>query len=153
MVPGRLQEIESKGSILQEEEGSGGRSRLLLHKNHLKDKAVGQHFMTNKHIMEHVENTVMVALFSNTLFSFQPHLGNINAIEVSLALLWNFESYFSWHYSVFPKQVLFVCFSFFFFFNYNMVLTGHFMHFPVTYFERVQQPQEKKITSSRRCQK
>ena len=59
--------------------------------------------MTNKHIMEHVENTVMVALFSNTLFSFQPHLGNINAIEVSLALLWNFESYFSWHYSVFPK--------------------------------------------------
>lgn len=152
MVPGRLQEIESKGSILQEEEGSGGRSRLLLHKNYMKDKAVGQHIMTNKHIMEHVENTVMVALFSNTLFSFQPHLGNINAIEVSLALLWNFELFFLALLG-FPK-VGFVClFLFFFFFNYNMVLTGHFMHFPVTYFERVQQPQEKKITSSRRCQK
>lgn len=95
--------------------------------------------MTNKHIMEHVENTVMVALFSNTLFSFQPHLGNINAIEVSLALLWNFELFFLALLG-FPK-VGFVClFLFFFFFNYNMVLTGHFMHFPVTYFERVQQP-------------
>lgn len=110
----------------------------------MKDKAVGQHIMTNKHIMEHVENTVMVALFSNTLFSFQPHLGNINAIEVSLALLWNFELFFLALLG-FPK-VGFVCLFLFFFFFLTITWSSLVISciFPLLILKESSSPRKKK---------
>ena len=92
----------------------------------------------------------MKALSSSNSLSlslFLSHLGNIKAVKVSFTLLWNFENYFSWHYSVFPKQILFVIF-----FYYNMTLTGHFIYFSATCFESIQQFQESKTSKTDKLQ-